>query len=60
VQLVCDATAAIFPELFKRTKDTPGFEMIGARMIWEWENGIKRLSNRATKLLPSLITQATS
>ena len=57
-QIVCDATAAVFSELLYRTRHTQGFEIIGTRMIWEWEAGLKRLAERAQAPLSSFVQQA--
>ena len=58
VQTVCDATAAVFPDLLQRTRHTPGFELLGARMIWQWDQGQKRLQDRVLVSVPSFIDQA--
>lgn len=62
VQTVCDAATSVFPELLQHTRHTPGFAAIGARMIWEWQQGLMRLQERLPKgrrvSLPSLTAQA--
>lgn len=58
VQKVCDAMAGVFPELLQRARHTPGFEAVGARMIWEWEEGRKRLSDRIQVPLASFVDPA--
>ena len=58
VQAVCDATAAVFPDLLQRTRHTTGFEALGARMIWQWDQGLKRLRDRAQVSVPALIDKA--
>lgn len=57
-QTVCDATAAVFPELLQRTRHTPGFELLGARMIWQWDQGLKRLQDRVQVGAPLFIDTA--
>jgi serine/threonine-protein kinase HipA len=57
-QIVCDATASVFSELLYRTRHTQGFEMIGSRMIWEWEAGLRRLADRTRAPLRSFAQQA--
>ena len=57
-QIVCDATASVFSELLYRTRHVQGFEMIGSRMIWEWESGLKRLADRVHAPLRSFVQQA--
>ena len=58
MQAVCDATAAVFPDLLQRTRHTTGFEALGARMIWQWDQGLKRLRDRAQVSVPALIDKA--
>lgn len=58
VQAVCDATAAVFPDLLQRTRHTPGFTALGARMIWQWDQGQKRLQDRVQVSVPAFIDQA--
>ena len=58
VQTVCDATAAVFPDLMQRGRHTPGFEALGARMIWQWDQGQKRLQDRVQVRVPSFIDAA--
>lgn len=62
VQTVCDATASVFPDLLQHTRHTPGFAIIGARMIWEWQKGLLRLQERLPEerqaAMPSFTTQA--
>jgi len=60
VQAVCDATSSVFPDLLHRVRHTEGFELIGSRMIWEWDEGLKRLHNRIQVAMPSFIGQALS
>ena len=59
-QLVCDATASVLPELIRRTRETPGFAEIGGRMIWEWNEGMNRLSGHIRVPHPSFVDQARS
>jgi serine/threonine-protein kinase HipA len=60
VQAVCDATSSVFPDLLHRVRNTAGFELIGSRMIWEWDEGLKRLQGRIQVAMPSFIGQALS
>ena len=58
VQTVCDATSSVFPDLLYHVKHTAGFELIGSRMIWEWDEGLKRLQDRIQVAVPSFVEQA--
>ena len=58
VQAVCDATSSVFPDLLYRVRHTAGFELIGSRMIWEWDEGLKRLNDRVQIAMPSFVEQA--
>ena len=58
VQTVCNSVSSVFPELLHHVRHTPGFELIGSRMIWEWDAGLKRLQDRIQGVAPSLAEQA--
>ena len=58
VQLVCDATSSVFPDLLQRVRHVEGFRLIGSRMIWEWDQGLKRLQNRIQAAPTSFIEKA--
>lgn len=58
VQRICDAMAGVFAELLQHVRHTPGFATVGARMIWEWEEGRKRLSERIQVPVASFVEQA--
>lgn len=55
---VCEAVTSVVPDLIHRTRHTPGFEVIGARMLDEWNAGLKRLESRITVALPDIAMQA--
>ena len=55
---VCEAVASVTPDLIHRTRQTPGFEVIGARMLHEWNEGLKRLQSRITVAVPDIAMQA--
>ena len=57
---VVKAISHVVPELIRRTKHTPGFNEIGARMLWEWDDGLRRLSERITVPVPDIVAQATA
>lgn len=58
VDKVRDSTVSVFPELLHHMKHTKGFEKIGARMAWEWNEGLKRLSDRLTVAVPDFVQAA--
>ncbi len=60
VDIVCGATASVFPELMHHVKHMPGFSEIGSRMIWEWNEGLTRLADRLTFAIPDFRKQAES
>lgn len=43
---VCDALSDTLPEILTHAQNTPGFAEVGARMVHEWDAGLKRLSKR--------------
>ncbi len=58
VQGVCDAMTGVFPELLQHARHTPGFEVVGARMVWEWQEGCKRLNDRIQVPVTSFVDRA--
>ena len=54
IELVCTAVAATVPELIRHMKHTPGFEELGARMLWHWNAGLNRLSERISMQVPDV------
>ena len=58
VDKVCDSTAKVLDDLIRHAKSTPGFGEIGSRMIWEWNDGMKRLSDRITFAVPDFASIA--
>lgn len=58
VERICSAVADTVPELKQHLRHTPGFEPIGARMLWEWNEGMKRLSERRRFTLPDWVDTA--
>ena len=57
---VCDALASVVPDLIHRVTHTQGFGVTGSRMLWEWGEGIRRLSDRVTVAMPDVIGAATA
>jgi serine/threonine-protein kinase HipA len=55
---VCDALSDTLPEVLSHTRNTPGFAEIGARMIHEWDAGLKRLAKRPGLAAPDLAEKA--
>lgn len=58
VDRVCTGVASMVPELLHHIQHTPGFAQVGARMLWEWNEGMKRLSERRTFALADWVAQA--
>jgi serine/threonine-protein kinase HipA len=58
VDIVCDATAGVFPELLHHVKHTAGFKTTGSRMIWEWNEGMKRFSDRVSVVVADFVNNA--
>lgn len=58
VDKVCDSTASVFPDLLHHMKHTEGFATIGARMVWEWNEGMKRFDERVTVAIPNFVDAA--
>lgn len=59
VDRVCDSTAKVVPELLHHMKHTEGFDPVGARMVWEWNEGMRRFADRLTIPVPDF-TEAAS
>ncbi len=58
VDRVCTAVAAVVPELKHHIRHTPGFAPVGLRMLWEWNEGMKRLQDRRSVALPDWVATA--
>ncbi|MET0964287.1 MAG: HipA domain-containing protein [Noviherbaspirillum sp.] len=58
VDTVCSATASVFPELLHQMKHMPGFSDTGARIAWEWNEGMKRFGDRLTVTVPDFVGAA--
>ncbi len=54
IERVCTAIASTVPELTQRMKHTPGFEAVGARMLWHWNVGLNRLNDRIKIRVPDI------
>lgn len=50
--LVCTSVSGQVPELLHHINHTPGFANLGRRMLWQWSQGVKRLSERLTVPVP--------
>lgn len=50
--LVCSSVSGQVPELLHHISHTPGFANVGRRMLWQWSQGVKRLSERLTVPVP--------
>ncbi len=55
---VCSAVADTVPALMRHIRRTPGFAPVGLRMLWEWNEGMNRLRERRTFILPDWVEQA--
>lgn len=58
VDRVCSAVAQTVPELMQHIRHTDGFAQVGSRMLWEWNEGMKRLVERRTFALPDWVDEA--
>jgi serine/threonine-protein kinase HipA len=58
VDRVCQATSETAVELKAHIRHTPGFEGVGLRMLWEWNEGMKRLRERRTFAMPDWVAEA--
>jgi len=58
VDKVCTAIAETVSLLKEHIRHTPGFEPIGLRMLWEWNEGMKRLSDRRQVVVPDWVETA--
>lgn len=56
--LVCQSVAGVVPELLQHTRHTRGFADIGRAMLWQWNAGMKRLTNRCTLVVPDFLDAA--
>ncbi|MCX8520276.1 MAG: type II toxin-antitoxin system HipA family toxin, partial [Rhodoferax sp.] len=58
VDRVCTGVASVVPELMQHIRNTAGFAPVGQRMLWEWNEGMKRLTERRTFALPDWVAEA--
>jgi len=58
VDLVCQSVADVVPELLQHTRNTKGFADVGRAMLWQWNAGMKRLTNRRTVVVPDFLDAA--
>lgn len=54
---VAEAMVAVAAELMDHIRHTPGFEDVGLRMMWQWNEGLKRLVDRLQQV-PDLAAMA--
>lgn len=57
VDRVCSGLASVVPELLHHVRHTPGFATVGSRMLWEWNEGMKRLADRRTFALGDWVNE---
>jgi serine/threonine-protein kinase HipA len=55
IEQVCDALSDTLSELHHHAAHTPGFGDIAARMLYEWNEGSKRLGTRSAITVPDLV-----
>lgn len=58
VDLVCQSVSSVVPELIQRTRHIEGFADVGRAMLWQWNAGMKRLTNRRTVVVPDFVDAA--
>lgn len=58
VDRVCEAVVQTVPELKHHIRHTPEFAAVGSRMLWEWNEGMKRLRDRRTFAVPDWVETA--
>lgn len=58
VDRVCTGVASVVPELLQHIRHTPGFARVGSRMLWEWNEGMRRLVDRRTFVLADWVKEA--
>lgn len=60
VDRVSHAVDRMLPELKHHIRNTPGFQPVGLRMLWEWNEGLKRLQERRSFALPDWVAAASA
>jgi serine/threonine-protein kinase HipA len=60
VTRVCSAVSSVVPELKHHIRHTKGFEQVGLRMLWEWNEGMKRLQARRAFAMPDWVESAST
>lgn len=58
VDRVCTAADAVAGDLRQHIRHTRGFEPVGLRMLWEWNEGMKRLRERRSFAMPDWVESA--
>ncbi|HWL28208.1 MAG TPA: type II toxin-antitoxin system HipA family toxin [Burkholderiaceae bacterium] len=58
VDRVCSAIADTVPLLKDHIRHTAGFDTVGLRMLWEWNEGMKRLRDRRQIAVPDWVESA--
>jgi len=58
VDRVCQAVATVVPTLKYHIAQTPGFAEVGLRMLWEWNEGMRRMHARRTFALADWVDTA--
>lgn len=60
IEQVCDALSDTLSELHHHAAHTPGFGDIASRMVYEWNEGSRRLAARSVIATPDLIAASAS
>lgn len=58
VDLVCQSVSSVVPELIQRTRHIEGFADVGRAILWQWNAGMNRLTNRRTVVVPDFVDAA--
>ncbi len=58
VDKVAEAMVEVMPDLIRRTKETPGFAVVGDRMVREWNVGLARIRERISVPVPDFEAMA--
>jgi len=54
IERVSTAVASTIAEVIQHMKHTPGFDPVGARMLWHWNDGLNRLNQRISTAVPDI------
>jgi serine/threonine-protein kinase HipA len=60
IEQVCDALSDTSSEVQHHASHTPGFAETASRMVYEWNEGLKRLARRPAVTVPDLVAASAS